>query len=746
MLIALAGIAVACAWHSLPRFFPSFASLQRLEWITYDWRMRQSAKIPGPVDERLGFVYITDDAIEIFSEGRLGTNVQFGLYWPRHIYGRVVRELAAQGATGVALDVLFGERRRDHPPVSTEAGTVQSDIFFQYQLEGASNVILGATAEVVPHADFREAAADIGDISTQRDADGVLRRAKAFHDYRIWHPAILAEVRLGDWDLSRALVISNEVVIPRANNRPVRISLTEDGLFDPRDLLPQKTRGIGRLDPPFENVRVWHLGIVMAARALNVDLSKALVDLPGRRIVLVDVHGRQRIIPVDQEGCMLIDWNLRENDSRLTKEAFESIVAKDILRRHGTNVASRFKDKLVLVGSLATGNELSDRGATPLDNDAFLTSNHWNVANSILTGRFVRASSLPLSLLVIAIAGAVAAWITARFPTLGASLAMVVAAGLYSGAACLVFVQSRLWLPVVSPVAALAFIHVGLMSYQAFFEQSERRRIRQIFSKIVSPNVVNELLRAEKLSLVGARRSITVMFADVRGFTEMTDLALARAEEYVRANKLSGSVAEACIEQQSRETLASVNTYLGTIADIVKRHEGTLDKYIGDCVMAFWGAPTPSRGHALACVRAAIEAQRAIADLNRRRHALNIERDEENVRRLARSEPPLPVIHTMSLGIGINTGVVTVGLMGSDEHVLNFTAFGRDVNLAARLEAKAAADHILIGEPTYRDLQRDDPQLANFCVELAPVSVKGIRDTVKCYEVLWRDCVHLAAA
>jgi class 3 adenylate cyclase len=100
----------------------------------------------------------------------------------------------------------------------------------------------------------------------------------------------------------------------------------------------------------------------------------------------------------------------------------------------------------------------------------------------------------------------------------------------------------------------------------------------------------------------------------------------------------------------------------------------------------------------------------------------------------------------MSLGIGINTGVVTVGLMGSDEHVVNFTAFGRDVNLAARLESKAGPDHILIGEPTYRDLLRDDPQLAKFCVELAPVNVKGIREVVRCYDVFWRDCAHLAAA
>ena len=741
------GIALACAWQALPTFFPSLASLSRLEWITYDWRMRQAAKIPGPVYEHLGFVHITDDAIDIFSEGRLGTNFRFGLYWPRHIYGCAVRELAAEGATAVALDVLFGEHRHDHLPVQTEAGPVDSDLFFQRQLELASNVILGATADVVPHPDFRFAASDIGHISTDRDADGVLRRARLFHDYRVWDAAILSEARLGGWDLSKALVVSNELVIPRPPKRPVQISLTEDGLFDRRDLLPQKPRGMGRLFPAFENVRVWHLGVVLAARGLKADLSKAQVDLDHGRIVLTTGNGQQRIIPVDRDGYMLIDWNLRENDSRLTMEAFESIVAKDIQRAlYGSNVVSRFKDKLVVVGSLATGNELSDRGATPLGNHTFLTSNHWNVANTILTGVFVREASLPLALLVIIIAGAVSAWLTARFPTLGASLAMLVAAAVYSAAACLIFIQSRLCLPAVSPVAALGFIHVALMSYKAFFEQSERRRVRQIFSKVVSPNVVNELLRAEKLSLVGARRRITIMFADVRGFTEMTDLAHARAEEYVRANNLVGALAESYIDQQAKETLSSVNTYLGTIADIVKRHEGTLDKYIGDCVMAFWGAPTPTGSHAVACVRAAIEAQRAVAELNLRRENLNRQREQENQQRVARGELPLPVIHTMSLGIGINTGLVTTGLMGSVKHIFNYTAFGRDVNLAARLESKAGADHVLIGEPTFLELQRDDPQLAKFCAELSPITVKGFRDAVKCYEVLWRDCAHLAAA
>src|SRR5262245_43519880 len=168
--------------------------------MSYDWRVRLAHHWDPPITDKLGFVDIGDDAIAIFGEGRLGTNFQFGLYWPRHIYGRVVRELTAQGATAVGLDVLFDEPRPDHPPIQTSNGPISSDKFFQQQLKQAGQVVLGATKGVVPYL-FRSGAYAIGDISIDRDSDGVLRRVKAFHDYRIWHSLIKSEARLNDWDL-----------------------------------------------------------------------------------------------------------------------------------------------------------------------------------------------------------------------------------------------------------------------------------------------------------------------------------------------------------------------------------------------------------------------------------------------------------------------------------------------------------------------------------------------------------------
>jgi len=280
--------------------------------------------------------------------------------------------------------------------------------------------------------------------------------------------------------------------------------------------------------------------------------------------------------------------------------------------------------------------------------------------------------------------------------------------------------------------------HGSILAYQTFFEQREKRRVKSVFSRIVSPNVVHELLQAKTLSLGGARREVTVFFADVRGFTELTDVSQEKVAEYVRQQGLTGDAAEACFAEQARETLATVNLFLARVADMVMKHDGTLDKYIGDCVMAFWGAPTASPRHATACVRAAIDAQRAVFELNQERAASNQQIEEENRRRLAAGSPPLPLHALLHLGTGINTGLVTVGLMGSDQHILNYTVFGREVNLASRLETVSGRGRIVISEATYQHLVRDDAALAKTCVPLPPVTVKGIRAAVNIYEVPWQ--------
>ena len=237
----------------------------------------------------------------------------------------------------------------------------------------------------------------------------------------------------------------------------------------------------------------------------------------------------------------------------------------------------------------------------------------------------------------------------------------------------------------------------------------------------------------------GAHREVTVFFADVRGFTTLTDQMQESVAEHIRNNQVEGSLAEKYFEESARETLETVNLYLATVAEAIKKHDGTLDKYIGDCVMAFWNAPTQNEKHAVAAVRAAIDSQRAIYELNVRREAENPARQVDNEHRTAAGLPPKPLHTSLQLGTGINTGLVTVGLMGSDEHGFNYTVFGREVNLASRLEGVSGSGRIIISDLTYFQLLRHAPELASVCVELFPVTVKGIKDAVRIYEVPWQN-------
>ncbi len=310
---------------------------------------------------------------------------------------------------------------------------------------------------------------------------------------------------------------------------------------------------------------------------------------------------------------------------------------------------------------------------------------------------------------------------------------------IYVGLIVFAFVQFRYWMPLVFPLVGAVIEYISLITYRVVFEQREQRRVKSVFSKIVSPDVVNELLRAEKLSLGGARSEVTVFFADVRGFTTFTDETQERVSEYIRTHQLDLEAAEKCFEESAHETLETVNLYLATVADAVKNHGGTLDKYIGDCVMAFWNAPVANEKHALACVSAAIEAQRAIHQLNEKRTAQNASREIENLARLSAGLLPKPPLRALQLGTGINTGMVTVGLMGSDAHILNYTIFGREVNLASRLEGVSGSGRIIISDTTYNHLLRHDPKLASMCKELFPITPKGFLNPVRIYEVAWQS-------
>lgn len=696
LFIAASVILVVCGLRIFQRQIPALQLFQRMEWWTYDWRVQKAADYPSTTATNLAAVFIDDQCLKDINEG-FGVNWP----WPRQLHGKVVRELSAQGAKAVAFDILFGELQPPTPETNVELPNgkeISSDAFFAQELKSSHRVILATFGEtytniwqpILPNTLFRTNAMALSHATSDKDSDGVLRRAKPFKD-------------------------------------------------------------------TVEGGRLWHMGIVLAAKELGLDLTKSIVQ--EDRIILRGDNGVQRIIPLDDDGFFYVDWSLPWNDTqRLTQVPFTLLLNLDYLRhnaskeeyqsylkdfREGKDLPggdNPFKDKLVVIGSIGAGNNISDMGATSLEKETYLVSKHWNVANSVITGRFVTRSGLAVELLLIVLMGVVSTWVTLRLPPPWPSLVVVVLGAFYVVAALGLYLSDRYWLPITMPVVGGNFLtHVALVTYMVVFVEGEKKRVKAVFSKLVSPNVVNELLTAEQLNLSGSRRHITVFFSDVRGFTQMTDTNQANAERFVRENKLEGAAAEAYFDHSAQETLETVNLYLATIADQIKKHNGTLDKYMGDCVMAFWGSPTPNVKHALSCVQAAIDAQRAMHKLNIDRAEKNKVREQENVKRAEEGKHPLPMLPLLSLGTGINTGICIVGLMGSDKHILNYTVFGREVNLASRLEGVSGRGRIIIGESTYKELQKYDPELAAKCASLQPVMVKGIKDPVPIYEVPWRE-------
>jgi class 3 adenylate cyclase/CHASE2 domain-containing sensor protein len=732
-------------FHFLSRRSEAFQFLHHLECITYDWRVREAAKHPLSIATNLGFAFIDDPTIEEVRSGRLGYKAD--LYWPRHVYGRLIQELKTQGAEAIALDILFPQLRPQEEVTVLPGGSQEkSDYFFARQLAEAGNVILGADKGVLPHSLFRTSAWAIGDIAALRESGGILRQTRAFEDYLEWHPLIKqSQLRIDGFEFD-----TNKLVFPQVNSGPVTLSIDTNGYFSQTTLykllmaelggptnLPPKANP---MDRAYTRYRVWDLGITLAAHHLKLDLANAVIE-PGRRIVLRGTNGIERVIPIDSKGQFYIDWSIAPTNRALTRESVQGLLAMQTARARGqtNDLREIWGSKLVIVGSTASGNDLTDYGATPLEANTILTSRNWNVANSVLTGRFIQPSPLSLGVALIALLSALSGLTTRKLQTLPAAAGVIILTGAYVFICRYLYVQSRFWLPIVMPCAGLILTHFLLVTYRAVFEQREQRRIRSIFAKLVSPNVVHELLQAKTLSLRGARREVTIFFSDVRGFTEMTDESHARAEAYVLERNLTTEQAEAYFNEEAQEVLQTVNQYLSLIADNVKKHEGTLDKYIGDCVMAFWGAPTPNEKHAVSCVRAAMDAQRAMAALNEERADENTRREQQNVERVAEGKAPLPPLKLLSMGSGINSGVVTIGLMGSEQHILNYTVFGREVNLAARLEGVSGRGRIVISESTWKALQKYDPELGATCQELPPAAVKGFRSAVNIYEVPWKQ-------
>ncbi|MBD3304992.1 hypothetical protein GF339_01410 [candidate division KSB3 bacterium] len=272
------------------------------------------------------------------------------------------------------------------------------------------------------------------------------------------------------------------------------------------------------------------------------------------------------------------------------------------------------------------------------------------------------------------------------------TLILVASGGLVWGVSQYLFSAQNRWIDVAPlEIAILANFVVGL-AFQRAVALYNRNKVKGAFQQYVSTAVVDEMLRhPEKLHLGGERKVLTVLFSDIRGFTSISE------------------------GMESQDLVEFLNAYLTQMTDIVLKYDGTLDKYMGDAIMAFYGAPVDQEDH----------PQRACASALEMMHRL---REMQTAWR-AQGKPPLDI------GIGINSGVMTVGNMGSVKR-FDYTVMGDNVNLGSRLEGtnKQYGTNIIISEYTYQHIQ------GQFVTrELDLVRVKGKAEPVTIYELVGRE-------
>ena len=420
----------------------------------------------------------------------------------------------------------------------------------------------------------------------------------------------------------------------------------------------------------------------------SADVQAARLYLNAPTLILhaadYGLHGitlGERFIPTDEIGRALIRY-------RGPARSFPTYSASDVLA--GQVPAEAFRGRVVLIGATAAG--LGDMRVTPVGPVYPGVEIRANTIQNLIDNDFIRHPSWML-LLDLALMLALGFLFTWFLPHLSLRTGLLFTGGLAALTLVVTVVGFRAaqhWLNLVYPLLLLLTLFVAATLFHYLVAAREKRELKRAFQHYVSPAVVDQMLaHPEGLALGGDKRELSVLFCDIRGFTTLS-------------------------ESLSPETLVQLlNEYLTRMTEQVFRHEGLLDKYIGDAIMAIYGAPLPQPDHAARACRTALDLVRAVRALRTEWHS--------------RGWPPL------DLGVGINTGPMIVGNMGSKTR-FDYTVIGDAVNLASRVESlnKQYGSHILITEFTWQQVNTEFPQAR----EVDVTTVRGRQEPVKLYELL----------
>jgi adenylate cyclase len=628
--------------------------LDRLMLISFDLYQRIAPREVGDIPIRI--VDIDEESLNKYGQWP----------WSRSLDAQLLDKLREAGAAVVAFDIVFAEPDRTSPKLLLAGLERQGDIADDTKkLLGAlpdPDEALAAAIKAMPTVD--------GFILAPR-GDGEKPRPKAGYAFAGDNPLEFVDTfpaAIGDLPALQAPALGNGFLNTHVD----------------WDQIVRRVPLIMRLgDKPVfslvaETLRVVTGAHTYIARAAGANGEKSFGENTG----LTAVRIGPLTIPTDSAGRVWVYYSQPRQD--------QLISAAKILS--GEFDPAAIKGHIVLIGTSAAG-VVNDLQATPIAAGVPGVEIHAQLIEQILQGVYLSRPDWGKGAEIL-FALAVGIFLIVVLPRIGA-----LASGLFGVAAIVIglaaswfaFRDAHLLLDPVYPITVLLMVYFISSILGYLRTEMRQREIRSAFSRYMSPHYVEVLARnPDKLVLGGESRILTVMFCDIRGFTTLS--------EGLSAHELTHLM----------------NSFTSPMTDAITDCGGTIDKYIGDCIMAFWNAPLDDPDHAKNAVRAAQQIRRKLVDLNR-----GMQREAEMA-----GKP----YHELRVGIGLNTGECVVGNFGSEQR-FNYSLLGDPVNLASRLEGlcKLYTVDLVIGEETAKGL--DDPAL----LELDLVAVKGKSQAVKVY-------------
>ncbi|MDM0044614.1 adenylate/guanylate cyclase domain-containing protein [Variovorax dokdonensis] len=609
---------------------PSRPMLDSLDFGIYDWRLRLTA--PHTFDPRIVIVDIDDMSLQAVGQWP----------WGRDTMARLTHELMdRQKAAALGFDMVFPEEDRSSG--------------------------LNSLRELAdgPLSDNAALKAQLESLTPALDNDGNFARAMHHHRVALGYyltqsgtpltKGTLPQPQLKSTDFPAGRIYATQWNGFGGNIAPLAVAASAAGFINA--YISSRSDGLLRLAPLlayfggehgqdgyYESLGLAVYRLATATEQITPRFAPTNDKAPPLQALVLGSGPTATTVPVDQISRMLVPYR---GAGGATGGSFQYVSAIDVLS--GGLRPGDLSGKIVLVGTTAPG--LQDLRATPMSATFPGVEVHANVISALLDRRFV---SLPdyargFELAVLLVAGLLLAFVMSALPLLRASMFFLLVFLAVIAFNTWLFLAQGLVLPLASALVTMLLAFGANMGWGYLVEARARRGLANLFGTYVPRPLVEKMLESPRnYSMRAESKELTVMFCDMRGFTRIS-------------------------EQLPPVALQSfLNELFSRLTEIISRHGGTVDKYMGDCVMAFWGAPVPSDDHATSAVAAALEMAEAV------KHLRIADQDTE-----------------VNVGIGLNTGVMSVGDMGSLVR-RSYTVVGDAVNLAARLESLGPAYGVAI--------------------------------------------------